>query len=108
MLEGLGLGGRELADPAWREWFDRLKRAGVTGLSADISPEGSNQLRGYSAQPDYLTTGETFMGRQNVGSYNDMVTRGLRGRQAEAKARRDLQAQLQHDEDRRYLTEKGR
>lgn len=60
MLEGLGLGGRELTDPAWREWFDRLKRAGVTGLEGGASAPGSNQFRGTDVQPWYLSNVNTM------------------------------------------------
>jgi len=63
-----------LPDPAWQAFFQALKNRNVenvagagpftdTPFDAPVSMTTSRQLRGVSAQPDYLTTGDTFMGR---------------------------------------------
>lgn len=53
---------------SWAQWLDALKAVGgdnvrLRGGPAQTNPHYSNQIRGYSVQPDYLTTGKTFMGR---------------------------------------------
>ena len=46
--------------PSWARWFDMLKAAGggrKIKLAGGASPEGSNQLRGTSVQPDEQPSG---------------------------------------------------
>lgn len=55
-----------LPDHQWDAWFQSMANQGVNKIGADPrSAAGSNQMRGYTAQPQYSTTGNSFMGRKN-------------------------------------------
>jgi hypothetical protein len=42
---------RELTDPRWRAWFDRLKAAGVTGLADEAAGQALGTVTTESAGP---------------------------------------------------------
>lgn len=65
-----------LHDPTWDAWFQSLKNQGVGALAGGSAPEGSNQIRGYSTQPDYLTTDRYMMGRPNPNYQGTMFAPG--------------------------------
>jgi hypothetical protein len=52
-----------LPDPKWQAFFQALADQGVKKVVGGPSPDGSNQVRGIPTQPDYFTSGDTFMGR---------------------------------------------
>jgi hypothetical protein len=59
-----------LPDPKWQAFFQALQNQGVSkitsgprGYQGTPSPQPSNQITGTSAQPDFFTGGDTFMGR---------------------------------------------
>lgn len=54
-----------LPDPQWAGFGAALDEQGVGRIRGGGSPAGSNQITGVSAQPNYLTSGQTFMGRPN-------------------------------------------
>lgn len=64
--DAINVWGAGKLDPKWDAWFQALQEQGADRLAGGASPAGSNQLRGFSAQPQFLTTGTHFMGRPNL------------------------------------------
>lgn len=65
-LDGLqGVGG-PLHDPMWDAWFEAAQETnGGNPVGFSGRTQLGAQLRGVSAQPDYMTTNPTFQGRLN-------------------------------------------
>lgn len=55
-----------IPDINWLGFRQALAERGVDQLRGGASAPDSRQLRGLSVQPDYFTTGRTFMGRINA------------------------------------------
>lgn len=71
-----------LPDPQWQAFFQALKNRGVSkitpaaaGYQGTPSQIPSNQIAGTSSQPDFFTSGPTFMGRRTLQP-PDYVDRG--------------------------------
>lgn len=57
------------SDPVWGPFFQALKEQGVSGVRGG-NVRDSNAFSGVSAQPNYLTTGKTFMNARGGSSPN--------------------------------------
>ena len=69
-----------LASPQWEGYQEALGERGIAGLGGvkgvGPSQKGSTQLTGQSVQPDYLTTGISFMGHPNADYRGTMFAPG--------------------------------
>jgi len=71
-----------LPSPMWEGFHQALSERGVDRLVGGRSPVGSRQLTGESLQPNYMTTGSTFMGRPTgaratAGDYQTVLSRDM-------------------------------
>lgn len=75
-----------LPDPQWQAFFQALTNQHVSDVSGGPSAPGSKQLRGTTAQPDYLSGGDTY--------FNVLTPTGALKRRALLKSLADEQDQF--------------
>lgn len=65
-----------LPDPQWAGFHQSMAEQGVDRVRGGASPMGSNQITGTPTQPDYFTSGGSFMGKPAIGALQGLQKAG--------------------------------